>query len=147
MNKIIKALIFMAISIGIMSIISIGIISLFSNIFVSSGLFVDGLFCACGMLTSIIVILGLRLMGKDIYKFIDNYKIKNLNYLLILFICLAGLFWLIFTLLVVFLGNYFLFLSNEGVLSFMNGVFIEHSSTIYFRLKGIDKYKEMMKYF
>jgi len=142
MNKIIKALIFMAISIGIMSIISIGIISLFSNIFVSSGVFV-----ACGMLTSTIVILGLRLMGKDIYKFIDNYKIKNLNYFWILFLCLAVLFRVVFILLVVFLENYFLFLSNKGVLNFINGVFIEQLSTIYFRLKGIDKYKEMIKFF
>ena len=142
MNKIIKALIFMAISIGIMSIISIGIISLFSNIFVSSGVF-----AGCGMFTSIIVALGFRLMGKDIYKFIDNYKIKNLNYFWILFFCLAGLFWVGSILLVDFLEDYFLFTSNEGVLNFINGVFIEQLSTIYFRLKGIDKYKEMIKFF
>ena len=50
--------------------ISIGIISMFSNIFIS-----EFVFSALGMLTGMIVILGLRLIGNDIYKFIDNYKI------------------------------------------------------------------------
>ena len=142
MNKIIKALIFMAISIGIMSIIGIGIISLFSNIFVSSFVF-----AACGGLTSIIVILGLRLMGKDIYKFIDNYKIKNLNYLWILFLVLSAIIGGFLGVLVGSLKNYFLSLSNERIISFINGVFFQQLLIIYFRLKGIDPYKEMMKFF
>ena len=144
MNKIIKALIFMAISIGIMSIISIGIISLFSNIFVSSCVF-----AACGVLTSIIVALGFRLMGKDIYKFTDNYKIKNVNYLWIwiLFLVLSTIIGGFLGVLVGSLKNYFLSLPSERIISFINGVLIQQLLIIYFRLKGIDPYKEMMKFF
>ena len=142
MNKIIKALIFMAISIGIISIISIGIISLFSNIFVSSCVF-----AACGVLTSIIVALGFRLMGKDIYKFTDNYKIKNLNYLWILFLFYLSLSIFLGMFFRVYLKNYFLFISSENALSFMNGVLLQQFLIIFLRLKGIDKYKEMMKSF
>lgn len=42
---------------------------MFSNIFISGFVF-----SALGMLTGMIVTLGLRLIGKDIYKFIDNYE-------------------------------------------------------------------------
>ena len=142
MNKTIKTLIFMAISIGIISIISIGIISLFSNIFVSGVVF-----NVCGGLTAFIVIVGLRLMGKDIYKFIDNYKIKNLNYLWILFLFYLLLCSFLSIFFRVYLKNYFLFISSENALNFMNGLLLQQFLIIFLRLKGIDKYKEMMKSF
>ena len=132
----------MAISIGIISIISIGIISLFSNIFVSGFVF-----NVCGGLTAFIVIVGLRLMGKDIYKFIDNYKIKNLNYLWILFLFYLSLSIFLGMFFRVYLKNYFLFISSENALSFINGVLLQQFLTIFLRLKGIDRYKEMMKSF
>ena len=142
MNKTIKTLIFMAISIGIISIISIGIIALFSNIFVSGVVF-----NVCGGLTAFIVIVGLRLMGKDIYKFIDNYKIKNLNYLWILFLFYLLLSSFLSIFFRVYLKNYFLFISSENALNFMNGLLLQQFLIIFLRLKGIDKYKEMMKSF
>ena len=142
MNKTIKTLIFMAISIVITSIISIGITSMFNNIFVSGFVF-----NVCGGLTAFIVIVGLRLMGKDIYKFIDNYKIKNLNYLWILFLFYLLLCSFLSMFFRVYLKNYFLFISSENALSFINGVLLQQFLTIFLRLKGIDRYKEMMKSF
>ena len=116
--------------------ISIGIISMFSNIFIS-----EFVFSALGMLTGMIVILGLRLIGKDIYKFIDNYKIKNFNYLSILFFCLYVLLCVIVGALIGFLENYFLFSSSENTIIFINSLLLSQFIIIHSRLKGIDLYK------
>lgn len=109
---------------------------MFSNTFISGFVF-----SALGMLTGMIVILGLRLIGKDIYKFIDNYKIKNFNYLTILFFCLYVLLCGFVGALIGFLGNYFLFVSSENTISFMNSLLMSQLIIIYSRLRGIDIYK------
>jgi hypothetical protein len=112
-------------------------ISMLSNIFSVSA----SLFSAFGILTGMIITLGLRLIGKDIYKFIDNYKTKNFYYHLILFFCLYTLLGGFLGLLTGFLENYFSFISSKNTLSFMNGLLISQLIIMFLRLKGTDLYK------
>ena len=109
---------------------------MFSNIFISGFVF-----SALGMLTGMIVTLGLRLIGKDIYKFIDNYKTKNFYYPLILFFCLCALLGGFLGVLTGFFENYFSFILSENTLSFMNGLLMSQLIIMFLRLKGIDLYK------
>jgi hypothetical protein len=108
-----------------------------SNIFSVSRL----CFLSFGTLTGMIITLGLRLIGKDIYKFIDNYKTKNFYYPLILFFCLSALLGGFLGVLTGFLKNYFSFISSKNTLSFMNGLLMSQLVIMFLRLKGIDLYK------